>query len=227
MNHQRLRLDHLPTELIDASQNAVTARSLVEATEHNIEDLLLCLEALRSDDVPHIGWDWEENQWQPELVSQDHYPQCYRHATPGGGIDYHVIWSVPLCRRDPAIDWRDAERYFQGSGRQVLLFEYMLSTEPVDDTVADLGAAASGSELPARLLGDSISVWLGLHEGVPLQRVTAIEAGNKIKVDLPLLVSLAESIDALKSYLALEKQATAVLQRRMQRLKERDLHTNE
>ncbi len=227
MNHQRMRLDQLPTHLIDRSNSVVTARSLVEETEHNIEDLLLCLEALRGEDVPHIGWDWNEKQWQPELISNDDYPQCYRHLTPGGGIDYHVIWSVPLCRRDQTRDWRDAERYFQGIGRQVLLFEYKLSTDPVDGPVPGLRAAASLTDRPARMLGDSLSVSLGLYEGVPLRRVTSSESGNKIKVDLPLLISLAESIDGLKNYLALEKQAVAVLQRRSQRLKERDLHTNE
>jgi hypothetical protein len=201
-----MRLDELPAHLIDASENVVTARSLVEETEHNVEDL-------------------------PELVSDDQYPQCYRHATPSGN-DYYVIWSVPLCRRDQRLDWRDAERYFLGIGRQALLFEYKLATEPADAPSPGPETAAAATDTaatdpPARLLGDSLKVSLGLHEGVPLQRVTCSETGNKIKVDLPLLVSLAESIDKLKSYLVLEKQASAVLQRRGQRLAEFDLHTNE
>lgn len=216
MNHELVRLDQLPPELVDEQETVLATRARIADTEHNIEDLLLCLEALRPDDVPHVYWDWEQNEWQPELVNHEHYPQAYAHRTPGGGVDYHIVWSVPICRRDPTRTWNDGQHYFAGTGRQALLFEYRLATEP----------AAEPDASPPRLLAESIHISLALHEQVELKPVWSNHAGNTIRVDASLLLGLIESIDALKHFLALEKQVLGVLQRRSQRLKERDLHQN-
>lgn len=212
MNHERIRLEELPAALVDRRGMRLATRERIADTEHNVEDLLLCLEALRPDDVPHVAWDWAQQAWQPELVSHEHYPQAYAHQTPSGGVDYHIVWSVPICRRDPAREWHDGQRYFQGTGRQVLLFEHRLATEPGD---------------PPRLLAEGISAAVAVHEGVPLERVWTNDAGNTIRVDAPLLIRLAEIIDGLKGYLALEKQVLGVLERRARRIKERDLHQND
>ncbi len=194
----------------------MAARPLVAATEHNIEDLLLCLEGMRSEDVPHMNWDWDRNQWQPDLLRDDHYPQCYKHDTPSGGADFHILWSVPLCGRSQQRDWNDAEHYFRGQGRQALIFDYQLST-----------AATRPGGLPPRLLADSISVSLAMVEGTPLRKLVKAESGNKIRVDMPLLIEIARTIDELKAYLALERQALEVLHRRSHRDADRALHTNE
>lgn len=217
MHYERVRLDQLPPELVDEHGTVVAARSRIADTEHNVEDLLLCLEALRPQDVPHVVWDWEQNQWQPELANLEHYPQAYAHRTPDGGVDYYVIWAVPICRRDPHRHWQDGQQYFAGTGRQALIFEYRLATEPGDDPQLD----------PPRLVAEGLSVAFASHEKAPLARVWTNQAGNSIRVDAPLLVSLVESLDDLKHYLAQEKQVLDVLHRRSQRIKERDLHTNE
>lgn len=213
MAYQRIPLETLPPTLIGAQGAAFSLREHLEDTEHNVEDVLLCLQALRVDDVPPITWSWEENAWHPEFLDDEHYPQYFTQELGPGQSRYHAIWSVPLCKRDPNTTWRDGERYLQGHGRQVLLFDYKL----------ELAQSAEG----LRLAHDSVRVVMGLHEGAPLRQAFASAQGNRIKVDAPLLVALSQWIDELKQFLKTERQVFDVLQRRAQRHKEHNLHTNE
>ena len=216
MNYRRIALEQMPGTLRDASGNSLSMRERVEETEHNVEDLLLCMQAMRVDDVPPISWDWEENAWHPEHLSDEHYPQFFQAESAGPGAEYHVIWSAPLCKRTMAREWHDAQNYLQGRGRQVLVFDYRLQ----------LAGGASATDVPA-IARDSISVVMGMHEGAPLRTAFASTRGNKLRVDAPLLVTLTQWIDELKEFLRLEKQVLAVLERRAQRHEHLNLHTNE
>lgn len=213
MAYQRIPLEALPSAVVDGQAAALSLREHLEDTEHNVEDVLLCLQALRVDDVPAITWSWEENAWQPEFLDDEHYPQYFMQEVGADSRRYHVIWSVPLCKRDLGTIWRDGERYLQGHGRQVLLFDYKL----------DLAPSAEG----LRLTHDSVRVVMGLHEAAPLRQAFASAQGNRIKVDAPLLVALCEWIDELKQFLKLERQVLDVLHRRTQRHSDHNLHTNE
>jgi hypothetical protein len=208
-------LDQLPATLLGGDGAPFSVRDRIEETEHNVEDLLLCLQALRADDVPSISWNWNENAWHPDTLPDEHYPQYFLRETDAPGADYHAIWSAPLCRRDPNRPWHDGERYLQGRGRQVLLFDYRITV------------AADGAPGPARLAHDSIRVVLAAHEDAPVVEAFASLQGNKIAVDAPLLISLVRQIDALKDYLRLEKQVLAALERRANRHADLNLHSNE
>ncbi|HEX7378277.1 MAG TPA: hypothetical protein VF278_14260 [Pirellulales bacterium] len=213
MAYQRLGLEALPATIIDGQGAAMSLREHLEDTEHNVEDVLLCLQALRVDDVPAITWSWEENAWQPEFLDDEHYPQYFMQDLGPDGRRYHVIWSAPLCKRDLNTIWRDGERYLQGHGRQVLVFDYKLELSP----------SAAG----LCLTHDCVRVVMGLHDAAPLRQAFASVAGNRIKVDAPLLVNLCQWIDELKQFLKLERQVLDVLERRNQRRSEHNLHTNE
>jgi hypothetical protein len=214
MNHQRIPLEQVPTTIFDEQGQDFSLRQHLEETEHNVEDVLLCLQALRVDDVPAITWSWEENAWHPELVDDEHYPQYFAQDISPQSIRYHIIWSAPICKRDVSTVWRDGERYLQGLGRQVLVFDYKL----------ELTSTPAGKHY---LSHDSIRVAMGLYESTPLRQAFASAHGNRIKVDAPLLVTLCRWIDELKEYLPLERQVATVLQRRAQRQAELNLHTNE
>lgn len=216
MSHRRIHLTDLPVTLTDADGQVFSLRDRLEQTEHNVEDLLLCLQAMRVDDVPAISWSWDENAWHPELIPDEHYPQYFSCETGSAAVEYHVIWSAPLAKRGHR-EWHDAERYLSGTGRQVLLFDYRL----------DVQRAAAGDNAPPRLTCDSIHVVVAMHEAAPLRTAYASTRGNKIKVDVPLLVTLAQWIDELKAYLPLEQQARHVLARRAGRHEDLNLHSNE
>jgi len=218
MGVRRISLDQLPSELLGSDGQPFSVRDRVEDTEHNVEDLLLCLQSLRTDDVPSISWNWDENAWHPDAPRDEHYPQYFASDSGAASADYHAIWSAPLCRRDAAREWHDGERYLHGVGRQVLLFDYRLrvAREP--------GQPASAAGVLAH---DSLRVVVGMHEGTPLREAFASAQGNKIKVDAPLLMTLARWIDELKDYLKLEKQVLAALDRRANRHADLNLHSNE
>lgn len=213
MQYQRIAFEQLPAAVVDAEGRGMSLRERLEETEHNVEDVLLCMQALRVDDVPAITWNWNENAWHPEFLDDEHYPQYFRHEIGPGNTRYHVIWSAPLCRRDPGTVWRDGERYLLGRGRQVLVFDYKLEISSTENE-------------PLRLWHDSIRIVLGLHDATPLRQVYASAHGNRIKVDAPLLVALSQMIDELKQYLPLERQVLDVLERRAQRHSDLNLHTN-
>lgn len=215
MSCRRIPLDQLPPTLLAGDGAPFSVRDRIEETEHNVEDLLLCLQALRADDVPSISWNWNENAWHPDTLPDEHYPQYFVRETGASGADYHAIWSAPICRRDPTCPWHDGERYLQGRGRQVLLFDYRMTV------------AADGAKGAARLAHDSIRVVLAAHEDAPLNEAFASTQGNKIAVTAPLLISLVRQIDALKDYLRLEKQVLAALERRANRHADLNLHSNE
>lgn len=213
MTYQRIPLERLPAAAADGEGAVFSLREHLEETEHNVEDVLLCLQALRVEDVPPITWSWEENAWHPEFVDDEHYPQYFVQDLGAASNRYHVIWSAPLCKRDPNTVWRDGERYLQGHGRQVLVFDYKLELVRSGET--------------HRLTHDSIRVVMGLHEAAPLRQAYASAHGNRIKVDAPLLVALSQWIDELKQFLKMERQVLDVLQRRAGRHADRNLHTNE
>ncbi|HET6880272.1 MAG TPA: hypothetical protein VFI31_08960 [Pirellulales bacterium] len=213
MAYQRIPLEALPPTVVNGVGTAFSLRQHLEETEHNVEDVLLCLQALRVEDVPPITWSWEENAWHPEFLDDEHYPQYFLQDLGPGASRYHTIWSVPLCRRDPNTIWRDGERYLAGHGRQVLIFDYKLELAQANEVL--------------HLTHDSIRVVMGLHEAAPLRQAFASAHGNRIKVDAPLLVTLSQWIDELKHFLKLERQVLDVLQRRSQRHSDRNLHTNE
>jgi hypothetical protein len=214
MEYLRIAFEQLPTAIVNAQGETFSLREHLEETEHNVEDVLLCLQALRVEDVPAITWSWEENAWHPELLDDEHYPQYFKQQMAPHSVRYHAIWSVPLCKRDVSTVWRDGERYLHGHGRQVLVFDYKL----------ELNSTADGEQ---RLTHDSIRVAMGLHEATPLRQAFASAHGNRIKVDAPLLVTLCKWIDELKEFLPLERQVANVLQRRAQRHEELNLHSNE
>lgn len=216
MNYRRIGLDQMPAAFREATGEQISMRQRIEETEHNVEDLLLCMQAMRVDDVPQISWNWDENAWHPEHVNDEHYPQYFLSEAASPGSEYHAVWSAPLCKRTAAHEWHDGMNYLQGRGRQVLLFDYRLHLVPGD----------AATEAPT-LVHDSISVIVGLHEAAPLRTAYASTQGNKLRVDAPLLVMLTQWIDELKEYLRLEKQVTGVLQRRAQRHEHLNLHTNE
>ena len=214
MDYQRVGLEQLPATVIDADGGRLSLREHLEETEHNVEDVLLCLQALRVDDVPSMSWSWDENAWHPEFLEDEHYPQYFQKEIEASVARYHAIWSVPLCKRDATTIWHDGERYLQGRGRQVLVFDYKLELNTSD------------GEAP-RLVHDSIRVVVGLHDHEPLRQAFASAAGNRIKVDAPLLVALCQWIDELKQFLVLERQVSDVLRRRAQRHEDLNLHSNE
>ena len=214
MQYQRVAFEQLPPIVHCAEGHPLSLREHLEETEHNVEDVLLCMQALRVEDVPSITWNWDENAWHPEFLDDEHYPQYFTQEIGPGRTRYHVIWSAPLCKRDPGTVWRDGERYLQGHGRQVLLFDYKLEI-------------SSSGNAEHRLSHDSIRVVMGLYEATPLRQVYASSHGNRIKVDAPLLAALSQWIDELKAYLRLERQVLDVLQRRAQRHDDLNLHTNE
>lgn len=216
MNYRRIGLDQIPATMLDTAGQTISLREHIEETEHNVEDLLLCMQAMRADDVPSISWSWDENAWHPEHINDEHYPQCFLSDVSPPGGDYHVIWSAPICERPTNREWHDALNYLEGRGRQVLLFDYQMRLLS-DDAAARAPALAH----------DSISVVVGMHEGAPLRTAFASAQGNKLRVDAPLLVRLTQWIDELKEYLRLEKQVTSVLQRRAQRHEHLNLHSNE
>lgn len=216
MNYRRIGLDQMPAALRDAAGQTLAMRARLEETEHNVEDLLLCMQALRADDVPPMSWSWNENAWHPEHVNDEHYPQYFLSQAAPPVSQYHAIWSAPLCKRSPAREWHDAPSYLEGRGRQVLLFDYQMH----------LVAGEAASDPPV-LVHDSICVVMGMHEGMPPRTAFASTQGNKLRVDVPLLVRLTQWIDELKEYLRLEKQVASVLERRAQRHERHNLHTNE
>ncbi len=218
MSYRRTTLDQIPATMLDAAGQPFSLRDRLEETEHNVEDLLLCLQSLRADDVPSMHWNWAENAWHPESASDEHYPQYFVRNVDHESAEYHALWSVPLCRRLPTQEWRDGERYLQGVSRQALLFDYRLQST---------GDGAKEAKLPARLIHDSLSVVVGMHEKTPPRRAFASVSGNKIKIDVPLLIKLMQWIDELKEYLRLEKQALAALERRANRHADLNLHSNE
>jgi hypothetical protein len=213
MSHQRIPFEQLPATMLDGQGAAISLREHLEETEHNVEDVLLCLQALRVEDVPAITWSWEENAWHPEFLDDEHYPQYFVQEIGPNSSRYHAIWSVPLCKRDLNTIWRDGQRYLEGHGRQVLGLDYKLEL------------AQSGTEY--RLTHDSMRIVMGLLEATPLRQAFASAHGNRIKVDAPLLVALIQWIDELKQLLKTERQVLDVLQRRAQRHSDRNLHTNE
>jgi hypothetical protein len=218
--------------LADAEGHVFSLRDRLEQTEHNVEDLLLCLQAMRVDDVPAMSWSWDENAWHPESIPDEHYPQYFACDTGPSTVEYHVIWSAPLGKRGHR-EWHDAERYLAGTGRQVLLFDYRLDVNRAaerDQAIAGGQAAgnqAAADDSPLRLTCDSIHVVVAMYEAAPLRTAYASERGNKIKVDVPLLVTLAQWIDELKAYLPLEQQARSVIARRAGRHEDLNLHSNE
>jgi hypothetical protein len=214
MSYQRIPLEQLPATVVDAQGIAFSLREHLEDTEHNVEDVLLCLQALRVEDVPAMAWNWEENAWHPEFLDDENYPQYFRQEIGPGSTRFHVIWSAPLCKRDPTTVWRDGDRYLQGHGRQVLLFDYKLELTQADSAEYHLSH-------------DSIRVVVGMHEATSLRQAYASAQGNRIKVDAPLLAALSQWIDELKQYLRLERQVLDVLERRAQRHSDRNLHSNE
>jgi hypothetical protein len=214
MTHERIPFEQLPATMVDGQGQVVPLRDHLEETEHNVEDVLLCLQALRVEDVPAITWSWEENAWHPELLDDEHYPQYFSQRISPECTRYHIIWSVPLCKRDVSTVWRDGARYLQGQGRQVLVFDYKL----------ELNLSATGER---QLTHDSIRVTMGLYESTPLRQAFASAHGNRIKVNAPLLVTLCQWIDELKQYLPLERQVANVLDRRARRQDELNLHSNE
>src|SRR5271168_2226501 len=123
---KRMKLSELPDSV----------RRQVEATENNIEDLLLCLNGMRPDDVPSMHWSWDEEEWQPALVDEDeYYPQCYEvqgdsigpGSMQGTPLEYQILWSVPVCGRDQAKHWCDIQHFREGSVRQAIVFDYDVS----------------------------------------------------------------------------------------------------
>ncbi len=218
MNYRRTTLDQIPVTMLDAAGQAFAVRDRLEATEHNVEDLLLCLQSLRPDDVPAMHWNWDENAWHPESLPEEQYPQCFARHVDHDSAEYHAIWSAPICGRDPTRPWRDGERYLEGVGRQSLLFDYRFE--------ASLDSSGGGAA-PARLLYDSLSVVVAMHEETPLRRAFASGSGNKLKVDLQLLIKLMQWIDELNAYLRLEQQALGALERRAARHADHNLHTND
>jgi hypothetical protein len=207
---KRMKLSELPESV----------RRQVEATEHNIEDLLLCLNGMRPDDVPSMHWSWDEREWQPALVDEDeYYPQCYEvlgdSIGPGSvqekPLDYQILWSVPVCGRDGEKHWHDIQRFREGSVRQAIVFDY------------DVAAPKSADEACGE---QRLTVWFGTTERLPLIKVCASD-DNRIPVDLDLLISMATQLDDLRAYLKIERQAQEILQVRAQRTEEMDLHTNE
>lgn len=218
MSVRRISLDQLPSELLGGDGRPFSVRDRIEDTEHNVEDLLLCLQALRADDVPSISWNWDENAWHPDAPRDEHYPQYFASETGAASADYHAIWSAPLCRRDASREWQDGDRYLHGVGRQVLLFDYRMRVAR---------EAGQGSSAAGRLAHDSLRVVVGMHEGESLREAFASAQGNKIKVDAPLLMTLVRWIDELKEYLKLEKQVFAALERRANRHADLNLHSNE
>lgn len=218
MSERRITLEQLPATLLGGDGQSFSVRERLEDTEHNVEDLLLSLQSLRTDDVPSISWNWDENAWHPDAPRDEHYPQYFVRETGAASADYHAIWSAPLCRRDAAREWHDGERYLQGAGRQVLLFDYRMRV------ALNAGPRAAA---PGQLAHDSLRVAVGMHEGEPLREAFASTQGNKIKVDAPLLMTLARWIDELKDYLKLEKQVLAALERRANRHADLNLHSND
>jgi hypothetical protein len=203
---KRLKLSELPA----------VVRSRAEATEHNLEDLLLCMNSMRPKDVLSMHWNWEEAEWQPALIDEDeHYPQCF--ATEGEysteldhdepPLDYQILWSVPLCGRDQSKHWHDIRGFRTGYVRQALIFDY------------DISASRQVDE-------ERLTIWFGSTESIPLVKIYASD-DNRIVVDADLLIALSQEIDDLNEYLALEKRALEVLHLRENRHAEMDVHTNE
>lgn len=226
MSHRRIHLSELPAMLIDAEGQTLSVRDRLEQTEHNVEDLLLCLQAMRVDDVPAISWSWDENAWHPELIPDEHYPQYFACDTGPMTVEYHAIWSAPLGKRGRR-EWHDGERYLSGTGRQVLLFDYRLDVDRAGGREGSASDSSTSDAAPPRLTCDSMQVVVAMHEAAPLRTAYSTARGNKIKVDVPLLVTLAQWIDELKAYLPLEQQARHVLARRAGRHEDLNLHSNE
>ncbi len=207
---KRIKLSELPEAV----------RLQVEATEHNIEDLLLCLHGMRSDDVPSMHWNWDEEEWQPALVDEDeHYPQCYEVEGDSIGpgdvqekpLDFQILWSVPVCGRDQAKHWHDIQHFRTGSVRQAIVFDY------------DISKPRAGQKISEE---HRLTVWFGATEKTPLFKVYASD-DNRIAIDVELLTGLAKQLDDLRAYLKLERQAEEILQVRAQRTEEMDVHTND
>jgi hypothetical protein len=207
---KRMKLSELPDPV----------RRQVEATEHNIEDLLLCLNGLRSDDVPSMHWNWEEEEWQPALVDEDeYYPQCYEvlgdSIGPGSvqekPLDYQILWSVPICGRDGSKHWHDIQKFREGCVRQAIVFDY------------DISRPRTAGETCRE---ERLTIWFGATERAPLLKVYASN-DNRIAVDLDMLIGLAKQLDDLRAYLKLERQAEEILHVRAQRVAEMDVHTND
>jgi hypothetical protein len=207
---KRMKLSELPEAV----------RRQVEATEHNIEDLLLCMNGMRPDDVPSMHWNWDEEEWQPALVEEDeYYPQCYEVQNdsigPGSAqekpLDYQILWSVPVCGRDGSKHWCDIQHFREGSVRQAVVFDY------------DISCPRTANEACGE---QRLTVWFGTTERAPLLKVYSSD-DNRIAIDVDILIYLAKQLDDLRDYLKLERQAEGILEVRAQRIKEMDLHTND
>jgi hypothetical protein len=207
---KRMKLSDLPEGV----------RRQVEATEHNIEDFLLCLNGMRPDDVPSMHWSWDEKEWQPALVDEDeYYPQCYlvQGDSIGPGsvqekpLDYQILWSVPVCGRDGSKHWHDIQHFREGSVRQAIVFDYDVSNSPAEQQ------ASSEQRL---------TIWFGTTERTPLVKIFAGH-DNRILIDADLLIGMSQRLDDLRVYLRVERQAEEILQVRAGRVDSMDLHTND
>jgi hypothetical protein len=182
---------------------------LVEQTEHNIEQLLLHLHALCPDDVPAIKW--EGDQWQPDLLNDDIYPQFHRaedfeNQEKGGDHPeterYEVLWALPLCGRDQTKHWHDKIGLANGTASKVLLFHYEFTVTRADKI------------LQSSLLECFVGVYEGYqgHSG-SVVRTWQNSHDNTVPIAPALLVTLVEHIENLRHHIEIEKRVAKVIRR--------------
>ena len=169
---------------------------LIQRTEDNVEQVLLHLHAMRTEDLPHIKWEWDE--WQPALLSEETYPQF--HLVDGAAkTTYQALWAVPLCGRDQTQQWQDKAALDAGTARQVLLFQF--EVEAVGDEAGKM----------------SLECFLGMYPGYKSANGTTVESvfrnsdGNTMPVTVLFLIEMANRIEDLAHYVKLERRAITAM----------------
>jgi hypothetical protein len=180
--------------------------ALIKQAEDTIEKVLVPLHALCPDDVPVIKW--KGDQWQPELVNDDIYPQYHRsedYALREGAKQqpadrYEVLWALPLCGRDQTRQWHDKIGLTNGTARYVLLFHFEFKVRRGDRELA----------------ASSIECLMGMYEGYKEDGRSVVSVfrndhGSDIPITVPLLATLAKHVEDLSHHREIERQVGQVL----------------
>jgi hypothetical protein len=182
-------------------------QELVKQTENNVEQVLLHLHALCPDDLPIVKWEGDE--WQPDLLNDDIYPQFHRSEDYVQPADtdrqqpaerYEVLWAVPLCGRDQTKHWHDKLGLGNSTAGKVLLFHYEFKVRQADQV----------------LESSLLECFFGMYDGYQghagsVSRVFQNNRDNTIPVTSALLVTMVEHVEDLRRHVNIEHRVADVM----------------
>ena len=164
MSVRRFSLDQLPSELLGGDNRPFSVRERIEDTEHNVEDLLLCLQSLRTDDVPSISWNWDENAWHPDAPRDEHYPQYFAGETGAASATITPSGRRPCAAATPPANGTTANAICKASGGRCCCSTIACGSRE---------KRANRRRRPAGWSTTRLRVVVGMHEGTPLREAFA------------------------------------------------------